>query len=602
MTTVTFRVTPDPHRHHFHVVADWPATDSEVLELSLPAWIPGSYKIRDFAQHLSPPRAEIDGVEPPIEPLDKQTWRCRTGGRAVRLRYAVYALDGSLRAAYLDPLQGFFNGTSLFLRGHGLEDRPHELVLEPPSDPRFAAWQAVTAMPPGETTDQGFGSYRDEDYHAFIDHPVGLGPATVVELPVDAVPHRLAILGTHAADLPTLTQDLARLVTAEAAVFSGFPMARYLFLVLAGGREAGGGLEHRDSCALGCDRIALQPGSGPKPTRAYRNFLRLCAHEYWHAWNVKRIRPAGFNPPDLRGEVYTTLLWLFEGFTSYYEDLIPVRAGCLDAETYRIGLGELITRVHRGMGVHRQSLIESSFYAWTQLYQGDANRPNHGISYYSQGALLALCLDLLLREAGEARGLDAVMTELWTHYGQTGQGVQPASVPELVRQRVGDRLAERLVAWLERPGPLPLAEALETVGLELAWRPLSDASDRGGTPPDPNHVPLPHLGARWQDGPNGAHLSTVFEDEPAQRAGLVLGDCLVAVAGRRVGGGDRLEARLAEWPPGTTVPVHAFRGDRLVEVAVTLEEPPALAAYLVDQEGVSDTTAARYRAWLDLDR
>jgi predicted metalloprotease with PDZ domain len=324
----------------------------------------------------------------------------------------------------------------------------------------------------------------------------------------------------------------------------------------------------------------------------YLNLLGLASHEYFHGWNIKRIKPEAFTPYDLARENYTRQLWAFEGITSYYDDLALVRCGLIGEARYLELLGRTITSVLRTPGRHRQSVAESSFDAWIKFYRPDENSPNAVISYYAKGALVALALDLTLRSA-HATSLDAVMRELWTRHGQTGVGVGEHDIAGLVTELAGRDMHcffERYVYGTDDP---PLDALLGAFGIDWHLRATSGVDDSGGKAAS---MPPPQcwLGAKIS---SDLRLQNVFAGGPAERAGLAPGDVLVAIDGIRASTSS-VNALLADRAPGERVSVHAFRRDDLTRLDVELQSAPLDVCYLTPRANATDEANALRRAWL----
>ena len=576
-----------PGAHLFRITLTIAEPDPAGCVVSLPAWIPGSYMIREFARNVVTISARSGHRAITLSKIDKHTWRATPCADRLVIEYEVYAWDLSVRAAHLDETHGFFNGTSVFLRVHGQEQAAHTVDIMRPAGRRYAAWRVATSLPraPG-TPAFGFGGYQAESYDALIDHPVEIGTFTLVEFAACGVPHAVAITGQHDCDSARLVADLTRICEAQIRLFHGAraaakdaPFASYLFLVLAIG-DGYGGLEHRASTALICARNDL-PHAGLKETsEGYRTFLGLCSHEYFHAWNVKRIKPAAFAPYDLTQENYTSLLWAFEGFTSYYDDLMLLRAGVISQQEYLDTLARTIRQVLRGAGRNKQSVAESSFDAWIKYYRQDENAPNAIVSYYTKGALVALCLDLMLRAGTRGqRSLDDVMRLLWREFGvhQTGvpeDGIERAvlSVADTATDAAADTAADMRVgnaagtasatagaqarrrqlrrffrSMVRGTAPLPLQQLLKDAGFALDVRAGSGAG----------------LGIRTAATTDGVKLTHVLDGGGAQAAGLSAGDVIVAVDGLKVMQ-PVFDQHLARKPAGASVEVHAFRRDELI--------------------------------------
>jgi predicted metalloprotease with PDZ domain len=567
-----------PEAHLFEVTCTVADPDPAGQRFALPAWIPGSYLIRDFARHVVSIHAATRGTAVGLTKTDKHTWRAAPCTGPLTVTAEVYAWDLSVRGAHLDATHGFFNGPSVFLRALGKEDRRCEVDIVAPPGRGHAAWRVATALASAGARPGGFGLYAADDYDELIDHPVEMGDFTHAAFVAGGVPHEIAITGRHRADVARLVHDLKRLCEQHIRFWGGpAPMDRFVFLVTAVG-EGYGGLEHRASTALLCSRDDLPQPGAREATESYRTFLGLASHEYFHTWNVKRIKPQAFTPYDLDRENYTTLLWAFEGVTSYYDDLLLVRCGLLQPEQYLEALGRSITQLLRSPGRRRQSVAESSWDAWIKYYRQDENAPNAIVSYYGKGSLVALCADLLIR--GRTRGrrsLDDVMRALWRRYGRTGMGVPEDGVERLAEEVSGVRLGTFFDRALRSTAELPLESLLETVGVQMELRPAESAADRGGRPAAKGAKSLAArvtLGARTAGEGNDLKLTHVLDGGAAQAAGLAAGDVLVALDGLRVTPRN-LEAALARLRPGDSARALAFRRDELNEVTLRFSAPPA---------------------------
>jgi predicted metalloprotease with PDZ domain len=595
---IRYSVFPEqPEAHLYRVTCTVPEPDPDGQEFALPAWIPGSYMIREFARHVVSIRAESRGKPLAIEKLDKHTWRAQPAPRPVTVICEIYARDLSVRGAYLDTRHAFFNGACLFLRVRGRESAPCELEIVRPRGARYRNWRLATAMTASGAKRHGFGAYRAADYDELIDHPVAMGELTLASFRACGVPHDIAIAGRHRADMARLARDLKRVCEHHIKFFGEpAPMKRYAFLITALG-EGYGGLEHRASTALLCSRDDLPRRGESQVDERYRTFLGLASHEYFHTWNVKRIKPAVFTPYDLDRESYTTLLWAFEGVTSYYDDLALVRCGLIGRKDYLELLGRTITTYLRAPGRRKQSLAEASFDAWIKYYRPDENSPNATVSYYGKGSLVALCLDLLIRDKTRGRkSLDDVVRALWSGHGLTGVGVEEDGVERLAEEVTGLELRKTFDEWLRSTRELPLEALLAEHGVEMALRPAESSSDKGGrAASSKNPGGLAMLGAGARANGEEVIVTHVLEGGAAQEAGLAAGDAIVAVDGLRPGRGG-LDAGLARRKAGELISIHAFRGDELLEFGVQMKPAPADTCVLTELSGAS---ARRLERWLD---
>jgi len=595
---IRYRIVPGkPEAHLYRVSCTVAEPDPSGQEFALPAWIPGSYMIREFARHIVSIRAESRSRPVAVEKLDKHTWRVRPARGPVTVVCEVYARDLSVRGAYLDTRQAFFNGACVFLRPRGQESAPCELEILRPRGARYRDWTVATAMTRGGAKLHGFGTYLASDYDELIDHPVAMGELTLAGFRACGVPHDIAIAGRHRADVARLARDLKRLCEQHIRFFGEpAPMKRYVFLIFALG-EGYGGLEHRASTALLCSREDLPRRGEAQVSERYRTLLGLASHEYFHTWNVKRIKPAAFTPYDLEREGYTALLWAFEGVTSYYDDLALVRCGLIERKDYLELLGRAITVHLRAPGRRRQTLAESSFDAWIKYYRPDENSPNATVSYYAKGSLVALCLDMLIRDKTRGKkSLDDVMRALWRRHGMTGVGVEEDGIESLAEEVTGLKLRRVFDEWLRSTRELPLQTLLAKRGVDMVLRPAESSSDKGGrTASAKTAGGLALLGVGARANAEDAVLTHVLEGGAAQQAGLAAGDAIVAVDGLRPGRGG-LEAVLTKRRPGERIAIHAFRRDELMKFEVRLKPAPADTCVLTELAGAG---ARRLERWLE---
>jgi predicted metalloprotease with PDZ domain len=590
-----------PEAHLFRVECLIEQPDAAGQRVSFPSWIPGSYMIRDFAKNVVWLKArDRHDRELVTEKLDKSTWQITPCAGPIYIEYEIYAWDLSVRGAHLDTSHAYFNGTSVFVAVEGQTNSPCRVEIQPPDTRQYANWRIATTLPRDNAPLHGFGGYQAADYDELIDHPVEMGTFDLANFEVAGVPHEVAITGQHRADLSRLVEDLEKICRTHVEMFGELPaMERYLFLVTAVG-EGYGGLEHRSSTSLLCSRNDLPLPGQIGINEKYRNFLGLCSHEYFHLWNIKRIKPAIFMPYDLSRETPTRQLWAFEGITSYYDELGLVRSGVIDPKSYLELLGQTATRVWRGAGRFKQSVAESSFDAWSKFYKQDESAPNNIVSYYAKGALIALALDLTLRrESGQKVSLDDLMRRLWQDYGKPAIGVPEGRIEELAGEIAGADLAsffERYVHGTEDP---PLQELLRDNGIEFCLRPAKSVDDKGGTPPSGNgdNSTFAWLGARVINDPVGARLSHVFDNGPAQKAGLSAGDLIIACDNIKVDKSN-LESLLTTYADDASVTLHAFRRDELIVFELQLESAPANTVYFTVNDEVTIEQRTARDIWL----
>ena len=527
--------TNDLNAHLFSVTLriKQPAQHQRV---SLPVWIPGSYLVREFSKNLQGLQAIQRGRSVALQQTDKNNWEIDcTPGQPLELRYQVYALDNSVRTAWLDASRGFFNGTSLFLQVQGQADAPHQVHIKPPRGVK--GWQVATGLTAVKANPAGFGVYQADNYDQLADCPVEMGPFWSGHFKACGIPHRFVVGGA----LPSfngarLLADAQEICEAEIRFWhpdidqkadkkSGIKPAKknvstrplhknYVFMLNAVD-DGYGGLEHCNSTALICNRkdlprISDKAFDNGKLTDGYTTLLGLISHEYFHTWNVKRLRPAEFASYNYGAENYTQLLWFFEGFTSYYDDLLLRRAGLIDAATYLKLLNKTINQVMQTPGRLVQSVAQSSYDAWVKYYRQDENTPNATVSYYTKGALVALCLDLTLRTDTQTT-LDDVMRALWQRC-QAGPMTE-ADLLAVLQALTGRSFANEIQSWVHSTNELPLKPLLEAAGVQVLEDPAQLAQA---------------LGLRVQEAA-GIVVKTVLRGGAAEAAGFAAGDEWLAV-------------------------------------------------------------------------
>ncbi|KAB2843338.1 MAG: M61 family metallopeptidase, partial [Burkholderiales bacterium] len=488
----------------------------------------------------------------------------------------------------------FFTGSSVFLCPEGFDTAACEVAVLPPEGEAYARWRVATALPRLDAPEYGFGRYQAENYDALIDHPVEMGEFTLTRFEAHGVPHDVAITGRQRCDLARLSNDLRRICEWQIDFFGRpAPMDRYVFQIMAVG-EGYGGLEHRASTSLICSREDLPHPRMERMSEEYRGFLGLASHEYFHTWNVKRIKPAAFVPYDLSRENYTRLLWVFEGFTSYYDDLALLRCGLIDADSYLELLGRAVSNVLRGSGRLKQSVADSSFDAWIKYYRQDENAPNAVVSYYAKGALVGWLLDLHLRRAS-ATSLDELMRALWQRHGHSGTGVPEDGVRRLAEDISGLDLGGFFADYVYGTEELPLAEVCADFALRFNLRAAEGPGDKGGRP-GKNGVGKVALGAKLSPGAD-AKLAHVFDQGAAQRAGLSAGDLIIAVGGLRATSAN-LDNLLQAERGQDSVEVIAFRRDELMRFELPLLLAPFDTCWIELDDHAEPAAIARRDLWL----
>jgi predicted metalloprotease with PDZ domain len=570
---------PQPSQHLLRVVLTVRGPLPEPLHVAMPVWTPGSYLVREYSRHVEGLRARTEAGPAGVRKIAKDTWAIAHGGASeVVIEYGVYAHELTVRTNHVSDSHAYWNGAATYVRpvepGVAWDALPIEVTIEPPR----ADWTIATALEPvGERGPAGAAQrFRAVNYDELVDCPVDMGVHERLEFRVRDKPHAIVLWGARARfDRAKLVQDVTAIVETEAQLFGGLPYDHYLFLLHLAptGR---GGLEHRNSCTLLASPDAFETADG------YDDLLSLVAHEFFHLWQIKRIRPEGVFPFDYSRENYTRLLWLFEGGTSYYDWLVLRRAGLVDPRGYLKHLGAEIARLEDTPGRMAQTLEEASFDAWIKLYRPDEHSVNSTVSYYLKGEVVCALLDLEIRARSRgARSLDDVMRHLWREYGARERPVPESAIEAVFAAATDVDVSDAIDAMVRSTTPLPYERVLALAGLALRPRP-----GRGGA-----------LGVRLRADGGRAVVASVLRGGAADAAGIAPGDELIAIDGRRVDE-PGLRERLKHRRPGDTVQILYARRDEVATLSVTLAEPAPEAIEIVAIPDASPEARALGEAWL----
>lgn len=561
----------EPATHLVRVTQSFPAAAALERRFRMPAWVPGSYKIRDFARHVQDVTAKVAGRATPIEQVGKDEWVVRgTQGRPVEVSFRAYCRELTVDTSHVTADHAHLLPATLALYDEHSRPLPHTVHLRLPR-----GWRAWSGLE-GPAWDGRLEAAADYDH--LIDCPIEAGdPANyeVRRFEVRGHRHRHVVwMPPQGVDWRRVDRDMAAILREAIHVWGEVPYRHYTFLTHVAADHAGG-LEHRNSTVLGADPAHLQ-----NEEKLQTRFLPLVAHEFFHTWNVKRILPAAFQPYDLQRETYTDLLWLFEGFTSYYELPILYRAKVCDDESFAKMVGEDLEMYNKAIGRRRRSVAEASRLAWTLLYQPHEHNVNRNVSYYTKGMWVALCLDAELRRRNVPDGLDRVMRHLWRKHGRTGMGVTDDAFPDLVEQATGVDLRRRIDAWTRGTEELPIDRSLRALGwnVERSWK-------------DPKRK----LGLGIEFKPGGQAIARIWEDVPAFQV-LQPDDEVVAAVGYKWRA-EHFHEQVAGKRAGEAVEVSVFREGRLRALQVPITELPPDKVTVTKRKG--DAAAARRRkAWI----
>ena len=562
-----------PTSHLFEVtllLSDW---QEERLNLKMPVWTPGSYLVREYARHLQDFVAEDSSSQKSLvsHKVSKNHWQIITENTSqITVNYRVYANDLTVRTNHLDATHGYFNPAALFMFIPGLTQQPIAVKIVTPQED----WQVTTTLTSvkGETN-----TYIAQDFDTLVDTPFEIGKQQVNDFEVLGKPHQFAIWGQGNINQQQVIKDTKKIIETEAELFGGLPYDKYLFLLHLSG-SGYGGLEHKNCCTLNYPRL------GFRDRDKYNRFLQLVAHEFFHLWNIKRIRPQALETFDYEQENYTSSLWFSEGTTSYYDILIPLRSGIYNRKKFLENLSKDLTRYLTIPGRNVQPLGESSFDAWIKLYRRDGYSDNNQISYYLKGQFVSLLLDLLIREKyHNQRSLDDVMRLMWQRFGKEEIGFTPQQLQQTTEEIAEQDLSDFFYNYLETTAELPFDDYLKPFGLQV--KPIQDKE------------PIPHLGLKVNTENGREVIKFVEANSPAALAGIDIGDELLAIEGIKVKSGDFNE-HLKNYQSGDRISVTIFHQDELKTLSVTLTEPRPIRYEIVHCDNLSDLQQQNLSGWL----
>lgn len=562
---------PQPQTHLFVVkltVCNW---IKGVLDLKMPVWTPGSYLVREYAKQLQDLIAVNNkGDRLTTTKIAKHHWQIQTNDcNEITINYRMFANELTVRTNHLDGTHGYFNPAALCFYVPGFEHDPIEITIIPPD----SSWEVTTPLPAISPY-----TFLAADFDTLVDSPFEIGCQRIYDFQVLNKPHQLAIWGEGNIDPEDAIDDIKKIIEIEAKIFGGLPYAEYIFLLhLSPG--SGGGLEHKNCCSLLYPRFSFQ--AGEKNNR----FMQLVAHEFFHLWNVKRIRPAALEKFDYERENYTPSLWFSEGTTSYYDLLIPLWAGIYDQQEFLAELSKEITRFMTTPGRLVQPLSESSFDAWIKLYRPDANSLNSQVSYYLKGEMVTLLLDLLIRDRTQGnKSFNDVLIAIWEQFGKDEIGFTETQLQQIIESIANQDLTEFYDRYIHGIEELPFNDYLSAVGVELKPSGTSD---------------LPSLGMIVKSEHGREIIKLVASNSPAQLAGVDAGDELLAIDGFKVTA-DKLTDRLKSYQVGQQLELTIFHGDRLITTPVILAPSQPDRYQLHQIEHPTDLQQQLFRTWVSL--
>jgi predicted metalloprotease with PDZ domain len=570
---------PEPQTHYFEVemqltgvASGSKTTQTGYIDVKMPVWTPGSYLIREYAKNVEGFRATTGDQPVRSEKIRKNTWRVYSNADQLSIHYKVYAYELSVRTSFIDASHGYLNGASIFLYVDHLRNLPHRLEIHP-----FKEWKKVsTGLPAvaGRTN-----TYEAPDYDVLVDSPIEIGNQNTFTFTASGVPHMVAIYGEKGYNETKLADDMKRVCEEVFKVIGEHPCQTYTFIIHQT-PAGGGGLEHANSSTLQITRNAFLNA------QLYQNLLSLVAHEYFHLWNVKRIRPKALGPFDYENENYTYLLWVSEGITTFYQGMILKRCGFLTSESYLRSVASEITGIENLPGNEVQSVAESSLDAWIKLYRPNENSMNSTVSYYSKGSMLGGLLNLtILSNTNGQKNLDDVMRLLYsTYYKKLKRGFTDDEFQQAVEQVAGRKLDDFFQNYVFGTARIDYNAFLNPVGLKLV--------DASASKQDA------FMGAMTKYADSKLTVSAIRRDSPAWISGLNVNDEIISIDNIRVG--NDLEKILDHYQPEETVNLLVNRTGQLKTISMKLTGNP-LAAYRI--EPVSNPgfeQRALHKKWLSV--
>lgn len=572
----------EPNSHYFEVVIDVldipSATERRHLRLVMPAWTPGSYLIREFSKNV------LDLVAFDIDEdkalgsrkISKNAWEIETSDvTSVRVKYRVYAFELTVDTSYMDNLHAIINGASAFMYVDGMQDQELELTVIPPDD-----WHRIaTGLEPKATNENTTWTFKVPNFDILVDSPIEVGNQKISTFDVQGVRHDVSIFSRREFEDQKLVSDIKKIVECTIPVFGHVPYKRYVFLIDILG-ESVGGLEHLNSthCIASMYRF--------EPAQEYEQMLSLFSHEFFHAWNVKRMRPNGLGPFDYTSETYTKSLWIAEGITSYYDDLLLRRAKIYSVGDYLDSLCTNINILKSLPGSRWQSAEESSFDTWIKQYRPNENAPNVQSSYYYQGAIVGWMLDMQIRKTtGSTKNLDDALRRLYNDsYLKENRGYGEGELEKICSDMTGDRAIQEIFdSRVRGRKDVDYDTYLAYAGLKLA--PKKKQEDSG------------FLGVKVQQDGGKLSISTVLSDTPAQECGLAASDEIIAIDGIRMDS-SRLSWYISNRKPETPIQLLISRTGALLELSTETVSKPILEYRIQKADGASDAQKAVFKGWL----
>jgi len=574
---ISFNVSfSKPQAHYADVQMSVSDINTDFIDLKMPVWTPGSYLIREFSKNVEALEAfDAKGSRLPSHKISKNTWRIKNGkSTAVSVSYRVYAFEISVRTSFVDASHAFLSPAGIFMYVDGRLNEPAVVNLEP-----YKSWSKVsTGLDPvnGKTN-----TFYAADFDILFDSPIEIGNQDIFEFEAAGVKHEVAMYGGGNYDKERLTHDIKKIVEEQTAIFGENPNKRYVFIV-HNYNQYGGGLEHLNSTVLGASRYAYSSESG------YKGFLGLVSHEYFHLWNIKRLRPEALGPFNYDQENYTTNLWIAEGFTAYYDDLILRRCGIYSPEQYLDKIVYSINTVENKPGNKIQPLSEASFDAWIKYYRPNENSSNSTVSYYDKGSLIGMIMDLeIIHSTGGKKSLDDVLKALYDEfYKKKKRGFTDEEFKTMAERIAGKSLKNIYEKYINGTEPIRYNDYFGHAGLYLV-------NDKEGNN-------SPHLGASASSREGKFVITSVYRGGSAWNAGLNVNDEIIAIDNNRISSASDIERILNTKKAGETIGILISRDALLQTIEVQLQPDPTAQYRIEVEESPTQEQLLVRKKWLKL--
>lgn len=557
---IKYYITPDVARHIYKVKLEFIAS-SFFSSLMLPTWIPGSYMIREFSKSII--NVDILNAGAKLHQVSKNEWQIEgiNAGEIVEIEYQVYAYEYGIRTAFLDSTRGYFNPSSICLSVVGMQEVQHIVEFSDLPD----NWKVISGL-----SEFSAVKFFAKDYDELLDNPFELGDYQEYAFDVDGVKHSLILSGVIVDfDKERMLADMKKVCAYQIKMFGSTAPYPYYHFILNLSGNVFTGLEHRNSTLLMAPYSAL-PSLSNHNNDEYIKLMGLISHEFFHTWNVKRLKPQKFMPYDLTNENYTKLLWWFEGVTSYYDDLVLYRTKVISQAQYLQTILDNINNVYKFAGAQTQSLADSSLTTWIKYYRQDENTPNAVVSYYIKGAIVAMCLDLFIRTTSDA-SLDSVIVALFKRYQEKNVGLAEDEIATFILQTTGVDLAKFITHAVDTTKALPLKELFAKVGLQLHKVAAKDFASMGKYHAELKAVAenkAIDLGAKLEKATFGVVIKNIYAGACLERAGFAANDVLIAIDDNKI---VDINKQLGFYKVNDEIEISYFRQDKLLRTKVVLE-------------------------------